>query len=151
MQTQLLYAFWALAAGCMIAAQSLINARLALYVGGPVWAAFTSFLVGTILIFALGFLLKGKLPDLQIDNIQWWMLLGGVLGAGFVITSISVVPHLGVTAMIALFIAGQLTAAMLLDHFGVLSAFARPITLQKTFGICLLIAGAFIILKSKSA
>lgn len=147
--TQMLFPFWAFMAGCLIAAQALVNARLAQFVGGPIWSAFFSFLVGTIAIFIFAMVLKGKLPEIQTENLQWWMFLGGLMGAFFVITSITVVPHLGVMAMIALFIAGQLVAASFLDHYGVLMPAPKPITLQKITGILVLAAGAYLIL-SKS-
>ncbi len=147
--TQLLYPLWAFAAGCLIASQALVNARLAQFVGGPVWSAFFSFLVGTLAIFIFALVLKGKLPAIQTEHLQWWMFLGGLMGAFFVMTSITVVPHLGVMAMIALFIAGQLVAASLLDHYGILMPAPKPITLQKITGILVLAVGAYLIL-SKS-
>lgn len=149
MTAQLLYPIWALAAGFMIASQSLVNARLGQYIGGPIWAAFTSFLVGTIFIFGFALIVKGRLPEVQIENLQWWMFLGGLMGAFFVISSITLVPVMGVTAMIALFIAGQLIAATLLDHYGILAEAPKPVTLQKILGIGVLAVGAFLILTAK--
>jgi transporter family-2 protein len=58
------------------------------------------------------------------------------------------VPYLGVAAMIALFITGQLLMAGLLDHFGILSESANPISLQKILGLTILGIGAIITLKS---
>ena len=149
MTAQLLYPLWALATGFMIASQALVNAKLGQYIGGPIWAAFTSFLVGTIFIFGFGLIVKGKLPEIQFEHLQWWMFLGGLMGAFFVISSITIVPVMGVTAMIALFIAGQLVAATLLDHYGILAEAPKPMTLQKIAGICVLAVGAFLILYTK--
>lgn len=147
--SQYLYPLWALATGLMIASQPLVNAKLGQHVGGPIWSAFFSFLVGTVFIFAFALLLKGKLPELDTQHLKWWMFLGGIMGAFFVMSSIAIVPVLGTTLMIALFIAGQLIAATLLDHYGVLMPAPKPITMQKIAGICVLAVGAYLIL-SKS-
>ncbi|MEM6781678.1 MAG: DMT family transporter [Pseudomonadota bacterium] len=147
--SQLIYPFWALAAGIMIAAQALVNAKLGQFVGGPVWAALVSFVVGTIAIMIFMVIMRIKIPEVQTDQLQWWMFLGGVMGAVFVITSITVVPHLGMMAMVALFIAGQLIGATLLDHYGILMPEPKPITFQKLVGIGVLALGAYLVL-SKS-
>jgi transporter family-2 protein len=76
------------------------------------------------------------------------MFSGGILGAVFVTVALYTVPYLGVAALVALLIAGQLIASATLDHFGVLSESANPITFQKLFGLALLGLGAFITLKS---
>ena len=49
--------------------------------------------------------------------------------------------------MVVLIVAGQLVTAVLMDHFGVLGLNENPISVQKLFGICLLIAGAWMVNK----
>lgn len=148
MNIAIIFPILAIIAGAMTAYQPLINARLVPHVGAPIWASFVSFAVGTVILFALGMLMSGKFMALETDGLKWWMFIGGALGAFFVTVSIYIVPYLGVASMIALFIAGQLVAAALLDHFGVLSAEPNAITWQKLFGMVLLAIGAVITLRN---
>ncbi len=73
---------------------------------------------------------------------------GWIVGAVFVTVALYIVPYFGVASMIALFIAGQLVMAAILDNFGILSETANPINIQKIIGLCLLGLGAFITLKA---
>jgi uncharacterized membrane protein YdcZ (DUF606 family) len=40
-----------------------------------------------------------------------------------------------------------LVTAVLMDHFGVLGMRPNPVSMQKFFGICLLVAGAWLVNK----
>ena len=148
MSIAIIFPVLALIAGVMTAYQPLVNARLGQHLDSAIWASFISFVVGTILLLIVGLMMNGKFMVVETQGLKWWMFVGGALGAFFVTVSIYIVPHLGVAAMIALFITGQLVAAAILDHFGVLSETANPITLTKLFGMILLSIGAIITLKS---
>tara|TARA_B100000949_G_C14203825_1_gene417183 strand:+ start:438 stop:884 length:447 start_codon:yes stop_codon:yes gene_type:complete len=138
----------AILAGAMTAYQPLINAKLSQHLDSPIWASFISFLVGALFLLIIGFAINGKFMTLETQGLKWWMFIGGILGAFFVTVAIYIVPYLGVAAMVALFIAGQLLMAGLLDHFGILSESANPISLQKILGLTILGIGAIITLKS---
>ena len=76
------YVVFALAAGAMLPFQVGINAELAGWVGGPVRAAFVSFLVGTValLVLALAFA-RGAPSGERLAQAPWWVWAGGLLGA----------------------------------------------------------------------
>ncbi|MEM7618468.1 MAG: DMT family transporter [Pseudomonadota bacterium] len=148
MNIAILFPILAIVSGAMTAYQPLINAKLAQNMGSPIWASFVSFAVGGIALFFAAWIVSGKMITFDVSELKWWMLSGGLLGAVFVTVSIYIVPHLGVATMIALLIAGQLVAAAILDHFGVLSPAANPINLQKFIGLSLLALGAIITLKA---
>jgi transporter family-2 protein len=149
MNIAIVFPILAAVAGAMTAYQPLINAKLSQHVDSPIWASFISFAVGTVFLLAIAlFVSGGKFMTLETQELKWWMFIGGILGAFFVTVALYIVPYLGVAVMISLFIAGQLVTAGLLDHFGVLSESANPISLQKVFGLSLLALGAVITLKS---
>lgn len=136
--------------GAMTAYQPLINAKLNQHLDSPIWASFVSFAVGTVFLLIIGFAMNGgKFMVLETQGLKWWMWTGGLLGAFFVTVALYVVPYMGVAAMISVMIAGQLVMAALLDHFGILSETANPITWQKMAGLTLLCVGAIITLKYK--
>lgn len=135
--------------GALTAFQPLINARLNQHLNEPIWASFVSFVVGTIILLAIGLYLNGgKFMSLDTEGLKWWMFSGGALGAFFVTVAIYVVPHMGVATMIAVIVAGQLIGAAILSHYGILADQPHPITWQKFIGLSLLAIGAVITLKA---
>ncbi len=93
----------AVVAGVMMPTQAAINNKLAASVGSPVLAAFVSFFVGTIALFiyivATGIPL-GNLADAKNASPLAWT--GGVLGAFFVASTVTLVPRLGVALTFSL-------------------------------------------------
>ena len=140
----------AAAGGAILPLQALINARLGAATGGPAWAAAISFLVGTIGLALFLVVTRQPLPALaSAAALPWWAWTGGLLGALYVAFVIVAVPALGATAMVAFVILGQLTAAALLDHFGVLGA-QGALSPHRIVGIVLLIAGAVLVLRNQA-
>ncbi|MCA1974215.1 MAG: DMT family transporter [Caenispirillum sp.] len=140
------WGFIALAAvgGALLPLQALINARLGQSIGGPLWAACTSFLIGTVGLALFLVAQRAPLPALGQLPTTPWLWAGGLLGAFYVAAAIVSVQHLGAAATIAVVIAGQLTASLLLDHFGVLAA-PHPLSFMRIAGAVLLFAGAWLI------
>ena len=138
-------------AGAIIPLQALINAHLGRAIGGPLWAATTSFAVGTVALLAYSstFSASGPLLTQAFATLPWWGWLGGLFGAFFVATSVLVVVEIGTAGMVATVIAGQLISAVLLDHYGILHA-AQPVSLSKIMGVVLLMAGVVLIIRPPS-
>ena len=141
-----LLALFALAAGTCIPTQAGINAQLSLWTRSPVLAAAISFLVGTTVLFA--YIVATRLPPpawrTAVEQ-PWWLWSGGILGAFFVAVTIYLAPRLGATNMLAWLLAGQMLAALALDHFGALGFPHHPLSLGRAVGVLLLIAGAFMV------
>ena len=135
-------------AGVAITLQSGVNSQLRTAIHHPLMAAFISFVVGTI---ALGILLifsKDSLPGLsQYSSIAWYKFTGGLLGAFVVTVTLISVAQIGAANMFVLIVAGQLVTAVLMDQFGLLGMKPDPVSLQKFFGICLLVVGAWLVNK----
>jgi bacterial/archaeal transporter family-2 protein len=134
-------------AGGLVAMQAPINSKLGKTVGNfP--AASVSFAIGlTVLVavsvvFANGFGQAG-----EIRHLQWYYLLGGVLGAAYVTTVLITVRTLGAGGVTAATIAGQLTMSVTLDQLGILGLEHRGFTVQRVIGIALLAAGVFLIVR----
>lgn len=135
-------------AGVAITIQAGVNSQLRTAVQHPLLAAFISFIVGTV---ALAFLLlfsKETIPGLsEYGNINWYKYTGGLLGAFVVTVTLLSVTQIGAGNMFVLIVAGQLVTAVLMDHFGILGLRQDPVSVQKLIGICLLIAGAWLVNK----
>jgi transporter family-2 protein len=117
----LLYLLLAVAAGGALPFQAGINARLALFVGGPIRASMISFAIGTLVLLAVALVAtRGAVSTGRLGQVPWWGWIGGAVGAGYVASAVAAAPRLGALNLFAAVIFGQLLCAVLLDHFGVL-------------------------------
>jgi transporter family-2 protein len=148
MNTYSLYLLMAALGGAVLPLQALINARLGSVLGGPVWAATVSFVVGSLGLAAFQLLRSAPLPATSALTAPWWVWTGGLLGAYYVAAAVITVPTLGAANLMTLLILGQLTASTVLDQFGVLSDQVRPFSLQRGVGMLLLFAGALLVVRS---
>ena len=133
--------------GGFIALQAPINSHLGRSVG-TFQAAFVSFAIGTMLLAVIAALARGGLGQVgEARHLQWYWLTGGVLGAAYVTTVLVTVRSLGAGPVVAATIAGQLTASLVVDQFGLLGVAKDPITVGKVIGVVLLAAGVFLIVR----
>ena len=141
-----LLALFALAAGICIPTQAGINTQLSLWTRSPVLAATISFLIGSLVLLGYALAFRLPLPAWRSAVEQpWWLWSGGILGAFFVAVTIYLAPRLGATNMLAWVLAGQMLAALALDHFGALGYPLHPLSLGRAVGVLLLIGGAFMV------
>jgi bacterial/archaeal transporter family-2 protein len=136
------YYLFAIAAGAMLPIQFGINAQLASWVGSPLRATLVSFAVGTIvLVVAVLVFARGLTGDRELGDAPWWVWIGGLLGAFYVLGSVVTAPKLGAAALFAFILAGQAVASLAVDHFGWVGFDENPITPGRLLGIALVAAG----------
>jgi bacterial/archaeal transporter family-2 protein len=146
MSNTYLYLLIALLAGAAMPTQAGTNNKMAAVIGSPILAAFISFFVGTIALFAYA-LLSGETLSAIADAknappIAW---IGGLLGAFFVAAAVTLVPRLGVAMTFSLIIAGQMIVTLIIDHFGLLGVPVKEISFARVGGILLITAGVVLI------
>jgi transporter family-2 protein len=126
--------------------QAGINSQLRTYAGSPLIAAFISFLVGTVLLFAMTLVLRLPWPSLSaLAQAPWWAWLGGLLGAILVFLAIVLAEQLGAAVMVALIITGQMIVSLLLDHYGLVGYTRNTLSPARIIGTVLLLSGVFLI------
>ena len=137
------YLIITLAAGVALATQSAINTQLAKAMSGEaVIATFISFAVGTIVLFFIAWVKTDLWGNLSaIPSQPWWKLIGGVLGAIVVFTTVLLAPKLGITAMLFFIIVGQLITAATIDHFGLIGMPIREVNITKFIGLIIVAFG----------
>jgi transporter family-2 protein len=146
MSSTTFFLLMALVAGISVPTQAGINAQLGLWTRSPVLASTISFMVGTLTLILYSLITRIPLPSFATAvNHPWWIWIGGALGAFFVTTTIILVPKLGATTMVALILAGQMFASLLLDHFGWLGYPLQPISLGRIAGVVLVCGGVWLI------
>ena len=148
-QTQPRWIALALAAGAVLPIQGAINAQLRADLDAPVATGAFSFLVATAAMLAL----LAVLPRVNVTRptaaalrgLPWWGWLGGLCGATYVTSVFVLIPEIGTAATIALTVAGQQLASVLVDRHGLLRLPRREIPAIRLVGVGLLLAGVALI------
>jgi bacterial/archaeal transporter family-2 protein len=137
----------ALLAGGFIALQAPINAEAAARLGHPLAAATMSFCVGTVALIVMTALFASHNTHLgALKTLPLYMLLGGgLLGAMYVTVNLVLAPRIGVAAIMALGIAGQLVAALLIDRLGLFELMERGLSFGRVSGALLVLVGALMV------
>ena len=141
------YLLLAFVTGAGVAVQSVINARLALLLGGPIWAAAAQFVVGLVLLLARCALVTRQPAPVTagLSGAPWWVWTGGAFGAMFIVVSIVLTAKIGATLTLASIIVGQLTAALVVDHYGLFGGTVVPSHAARMTGVALLLLGVMLI------
>jgi len=146
MQNLIWPAILTVGAGVSVLVQQALNANLRAEINSAAWSGFVSYFLGVLCMTALALALREPLPSAAVmARVPLWAWSGGVFGAIFIALSIVTIPKLGGAAYIALLVAGQMIAALAVDHFGWLGLPERHIDLPRTLGVALLIAGVVLI------
>lgn len=145
--TRTLAVVLAACAGVLVGMQAPVNSRLGRNIGS-VQAATFSFVVGTVALVLVATLFYGGLGSFgQAAKAPAWAWVGGLLGAVYVTVAILTVRTLGVSGLTALVIAGQLTAAVIIDRFGLLGIARQPIATTRIVGLVLLVVGVVLVVR----
>jgi transporter family-2 protein len=133
--------------GGLIALQAPINSTLGKRIG-TLPAASVSFAIGTAALVVLALVFGGGFGRLgEARHLSWVYLTGGLLGAAYVTSVLVTVRSLGAGGVVAATIAGQLTAAVIVDQLGILGVEKQVITAPRIAGIALLAAGTFLVVR----
>lgn len=133
-------------AGAVVPFQSAINANLGRGLGHPLWATLASLVVSILVLLPIMLAMRLPLPSMAfIGKAPLWMWAGGAFGVCFISLALVLLPKLGASGFMALALAGQVVASLVLDHFGWFGLEERPITLPRLAGAMLLIRGVVLI------
>lgn len=135
-------------AGLGMAVQGTTNAHLTGVISHGMYAALVSFSGGLLLLclilpFAPGARrgIGRALRAVADRDVSWWMLTGGIPGAGVVIAQVLTVPLFGVATFIMSFVCGQLVGALIVDNTSLSPGGRMAITLPRILGVIIVIAG----------
>ena len=145
MQAFFLYVL-ALGAGVSVATQQVLNGGLRTALASPAWAGLVSYAGGLVAMIVAVIALGERVPSWKtIADVPWYAWSGGLFGAAFILLAILLLPFLGAATLFALVIAGQVLAAVTMDHFGAFGLTAHPVSAARLAGAVLPIAGVVLI------
>jgi transporter family-2 protein len=112
---------------------------------GPLPAALWDFVGGTVVMLSV-LAVTGRLPRMAgALTAPRVLLLGGACGAAFVTAGVVTVDALGAGGVAAATVTGQMTAAVIIDRFGLLGLARTPITPLRLAGVACLVGGTLLI------
>jgi transporter family-2 protein len=148
LQTPLL-ALAAALAGCGLAFQAAVNAQMRAFVSHPLVAALASFAIGTgalAVLAGVAMLAGAPRPAMaRVLEAPWWVWVGGLLGAYYIFTTVTVTTRLGPAVFLALVIAGQLVTAVAIEHAGALGVARQPVSAGRIAGVALMVLGVVLL------
>jgi bacterial/archaeal transporter family-2 protein len=140
------YLLFGFVAGAMLPIQFGINAQLANWVDSPLRATLISFAVGAAALFVVMLAAYRDWPSTgSLTGAPWWVWVGGLLGAFYVLGSVVAAPKLGSATLVAVILAGQAFASLLVDHYGWVGFEENPITPGRLLGIALVAVGVALV------
>jgi transporter family-2 protein len=139
-----------LIAGAVLPVQGAINAQLRADLDAPLAVGALSFVVATLaMVTALGCLLATSAAPRPrasgLAAVPWWGWLGGFCGATYVVSVFALIPEIGVAPTVALTVAGQQIASVMVDRYGLLRLPRRAISARRLIGVAALLAGVALI------
>jgi bacterial/archaeal transporter family-2 protein len=136
----------ALVSGMLLPVQAGINSQLRTHIGHPIVAAAINFLLGTAALIAVSVAMRAPLPDFsKLSTIPWWLWLGGIYGANYIVISILLAPRLGAATLIGASVTGQMLISLALDHFGFVGYPVHPVNAWRVVGAGFLLTGLLMI------
>jgi bacterial/archaeal transporter family-2 protein len=140
------YLLAALAGGAVLPIQVALNTLLRRYVGEPMQVTFISYLVGALTSLLICGLAQYPLPaTTALTQTSWWMWIGGCLGTLYVWSTIFATPRIGAALALALTIAGQMIAALFLDHYGALGLTRYAASPTRIAGVVFVVLGVSLV------
>ena len=134
------------AAGVLLPVQAGVNAQLRSVVGSPLAAALVSFLVGTAGLGTAAVIFRAPMAVRTAWAVSpWWLWVGGLIGALYVVATIVLAPRLGAATLVAAVVAGQMIASLLLDQYGLLGFPTHAINGLRVLGAALVTVGVILV------
>lgn len=85
---------------------------------------------------------------LNVFTVPKWQLIGGLLGAFFIVINIFSVNLIGVAATFMAVIIGQILVGAIIDHFGLFGGVVYPINMTKLIALALMFVGIYLFNKA---
>ncbi|MDJ0678750.1 MAG: DMT family transporter [Xenococcaceae cyanobacterium MO_167.B52] len=128
-----------------------MKSSIARYVGSPILANVTFFLIAlitTLIALTTTLLLMSGTDGLvivsKLRTVPPYLYVSGALSALLILGTTILIPRLGANTFFVLFVSGQVIMALAVSHLGILESPQDPVSLPKIIGVMFLITGVAI-------
>ena len=127
--------------GVCTAIQTSVNGYMGGIAGSSLHAGEINLAVGAVLLLAAALVTSPRQLVRRPERGPWWMWLGGLVGATFVISGATLAPLLGTATTVIAFNAGTIAAGQALEARGAFGARKNPLTATRLAGLVVIFLG----------
>ncbi|MCG7236021.1 DMT family transporter [Corynebacterium sp. ACRQP] len=127
--------------GVCTAIQTSVNGYMGGIVGSSLHAGEINLAVGAVLLLVAALVTSPRQLARRPEPGPWWMWLGGLVGATFVISGATLAPLLGTATTVIAFNAGTIAAGQALEARGAFGARKNPLTATRLAGLVVIFLG----------
>lgn len=129
-------------AGAIVPVGVTLNSILGKMLKSPMLSAAVVFASGTMFLALFSLATRQQIPETdELSQIPWFIWLGGVLIATYMILMNYNVPKVGVGLATSIVVAAQLVVGLIIDHYGLFGLPQAHFSLGRFFGLLSIIAG----------
>lgn len=136
-----LYRLLGVMVGVGSAVQTAVNGYLGTIAGSSLHAGEINLTVGVLLLLVAALATSPRQLARKPEPGPWWMWLGGLVGAAFVISGATLAPLLGTATTVIAFNAGTIAAGQALEARGAFGARRNPLTATRLVGLVVIFVG----------
>lgn len=138
------FAIVAFLMGVILSVYLPMNSSVSRHLGSSIAASATFFVIATITSILI-LLFGGEYHSLaKLKTVPGYLHTAGIISAFFIVGTTFLIPKIGARTFFVLLVSGQILMAIVVSHFGILESPKDPVTVKKTFGAILVIAGALL-------
>ena len=127
--------------GVCTAIQTSVNGYMGGIAGSSMHAGEINLAVGAVLLLVAALVTSPRQLVRRPERGPWWMWLGGLVGATFVISGATLAPLLGTATTVIAFNAGTIAAGQALEARGAFGARRNPLTATRLAGLVVIFLG----------
>ena len=127
--------------GVCTAIQTSVNGFMGGIAGSSLHAGEINLAVGAVLLLVAALVTSPRQLARRPERGPWWMWLGGLVGATFVISGATLAPLLGTATTVIAFNAGTIAAGQALEARGAFGARKNPLTATRLAGLVVIFLG----------
>ena len=127
--------------GVCTAIQTSVNGFMGGIAGSSLHAGEINLAVGAVLLLVAALVTSPRQLARRPEPGPWWMWLGGLVGATFVISGATLAPLLGTATTVIAFNAGTIAAGQALEARGAFGARKNPLTATRLAGLVVIFLG----------
>ena len=127
--------------GVCTAIQTSVNGYMGGIAGSSLHAGEINLAVGAVLLLVAALVTSPRQLVRRPERGPWWMWLGGLVGATFVISGATLAPLLGTATTVIAFNAGTIAAGQALEARGAFAARKNPLTATRLAGLVVIFLG----------
>jgi bacterial/archaeal transporter family-2 protein len=134
--------------GALQSCGAAMNGQLNKYVVNPWIASAISFALITFFFLSASLIMPHPLPtQRQLEEMPWWAVVGGLVGAVQVYAGLTLVNKIGAGPFVGFTVSAALITSLAIDHFGWFRMQPHPLNTGRMIGGALLVGGITLIAK----